>query len=224
MFMTASTVFQSGAQSLVTSASIPKSSLARRIVHPCLPTSPVTMIASPGCARVPPTFTPSSICPIPVVVIKTPSTCPLPATLVSPDTICTPASAAVFSIAEAISSSFSIGKPSSMTNAQVRYSGFAPIHARSLTVPQMESLPIFPPGKNAGETINPSVETAIFPVGGVRTAASSAVRSGLAKCAAKIWSISSEVWRPPAPCAIVTVLSFKLLIGLSSFLLTLLYL
>ena len=98
------------------------------------------------------------------------------------------------------------------------------MQARSLTVPQIESLPIFPPGKNAGETINPSVDTAIFPAGGVNTAASSAVRSGFAKCAAKIWSISSEVWRPPAPCAIVTVLSFKLLIGSSSFFLILSYL
>ena len=61
------------------------------------------------------------------------------------------------------------------------------------TVPQTESLPMFPPGKNAGETINPSVETAIFPAGGIKTAASSAVRSGFAKCAAKILSISSEV-------------------------------
>ena len=68
-------------------------------------------------------------------------------------------------MAEAISSSFSIGNPSSMTNAQVRYSGLAPIQARSLTVPQIDSLPIFPPGKNAGETMKPSVETAIFPTG-----------------------------------------------------------
>ena len=144
--ITAFTFPQSGAQSLVTSASIPKSSLARRIVHPCLPISPVTMIASPGFARFPATSTPSVISPIPVVVIKTPSTCPFPATLVSPDTIRTPASFAVFSIASAISSSFSIGNPSSITNAQVRYNGFAPIHERSLTVPQMESFPIFPPG------------------------------------------------------------------------------
>ena len=53
--------------------------------------------------------------------------------------------------------------------------------------------PIFPPGKNAGETINPSVDTAIFPAGGTSTAASSAVRSGFAKCALNTSSISSEV-------------------------------
>ena len=98
-----------------------------------------------------------------------------------------------FSIADAISSSLSIGNPSSMTNAQVRYSGFAPIHARSLTVPQIDSFPIFPPGKNAGDTINPSVDTAIFPTGGFNTAASSAVRSGFAKCAANMLSINSDV-------------------------------
>ena len=67
------------------------------------------------------------------------------------------------------------------------------MQARSLTVPQIESLPIFPPGKNAGETINPSVDTAIFPAGGVNTAASSAVRSGFAKCAANMLSINSDV-------------------------------
>jgi len=70
-----------------------------------------------------------------------------------------------------------------MTKAQVRYSGFAPMQARSLTVPQMDSFPIFPPGKNAGDTINPSVDTAILPAGGTNTAASSAVRSEFAKCA-----------------------------------------
>ena len=118
--MTAFTVFHKGAQSLVTSASMPKSSRSNRIVHPCRPISPVTMIASPGFASSPPTVTPSSISPIPVVVIKTPSTCPFPATFVSPDTICTPASFAVFSMAAAISSSFSIGNPSSITKAQVR--------------------------------------------------------------------------------------------------------
>ena len=53
------------------------------------------------------------------------------------------------------------------------------MQARSLTVPQMDSLPILPPGKKAGDTTNPSVDTAIlFPVR-VRTAASSAVRYGL---------------------------------------------
>ena len=167
--------------------------------------SPVTITASPGFASSPPTCTPSSICPIPVVVIKTPSTCPFPATLVSPDTMRTPASFAVLAIASAICSSFSIGNPSSITNAQVRYNGFAPIQARSFTVPQIDSFPIFPPGKNAGDTMKPSVETAIFPPGGFNTAASSAVRSGFAKCAANTLSISSEVCFPPAPCAIVTV-------------------
>ena len=69
-----------------------------------------------------------------------------------------------------------------------------------------DSFPIFPPGKNAGDTINPSVDTAILPAGGTSTAASSAVRSEFAKCALNTWSINSDVCFPPAPCAIVTVL------------------
>ena len=93
-----------------------------------------------------------------------------------------------------------------MTNAQVRYNGLAPMQARSLTVPQIDSFPIFPPGKNAGDTIKPSVDTAILPAGGTSTAASSAVRSGFAKCSLNTWSINSDVCFPPAPCAIVTVL------------------
>ena len=54
--------------------------------------------------------------------------------------------------------------------------------------------------------MKPSVDTAILPVGGTNTAASSAVRSLFAKCALNTWSISSDVCLPPAPCAIVTVL------------------
>ena len=50
------------------------------------------------------------------------------------------------------------------------------MHVRSLTVPQIDSLPIFPPGKNAGDTINPSVVIAIFPEGAGSTEASSDVK------------------------------------------------
>ena len=171
---------------LVAEVSIPKSSLARRMVHPCRPTSPVTITPPPGLALVPEVSTPSGILPIPVVVIKTPSTWPLPATLVSPATMRTPASSAVLAMEAAILSSFSIGKPSSMTKAQVRYIGLAPMQARSLTVPQIDSLPISPPGNSAGETIKPSVDIAILPSSMERTAASSAVRSGLSKYFLKI--------------------------------------
>ena len=54
-----STAPQSGAQSLVTSASIPKSSLSSRIVQPCRPISPLTITASPGSAFFPEVSTPS---------------------------------------------------------------------------------------------------------------------------------------------------------------------
>ena len=49
-----------------------------------------------------------------------------------------------------------------MTNAQVRYIGFAPMQERSLTVPQIDSLPMLPPLNFHGETMKPSVEVAIF--------------------------------------------------------------
>ena len=140
--------------------------------------------------------------------MNTPSTCPLPATLVSPATIRTPTSAAVFSMASAISSRVCKGNPSSMTKPQVRYRGTAPMQARSLTVPQMESFPILPPAKKAGETINPSVDMAIRPFSTSMTAASSAVKSGFWKCFLKTRSISSDVCLPPAPCASVTVSLF----------------
>ena len=55
------------------------------------------------------------------------------------------------------------------------------MQATSFTVPHTESLPTLPPGKNAGETMKPSVETAILPAGTSSTAASSAVRSGLSR-------------------------------------------
>ena len=141
-------MFQRGAQSLVISASILKSFLARRMVHPCLPISPETIILSPGFANAPEVFTPSTILPTPVVVIKILSTCPLPATLVSPATISTPAFLAVSPMDLAIFSSSSTGKPSSIIYEHVRYLGLAPIHAISFTVPQMASLPIFPPGNS----------------------------------------------------------------------------
>ncbi len=76
---------------------------------------------------------------------------------------------------------------------------------RSLTVPQMLSLPILPPGKNCGETMNPSVVMAILPFGAGSTEASSAVKYGFSKCARNTFCMSSEVCFPPAPCAIVTV-------------------
>ena len=145
------------------------------------------------------------ISPMPVVVMKTPPHCPFPATFVSPATSRTPASSAVFAIASAIWSSSSIRNPSSMTKAQVIYSGRAPMQERSLTVPQMLSFPMLPPGKNCGDTMKPSVVIASRPHTGGSTAASSAVKYSLPRCFSKIPWISSDVCFPPAPCAIVIV-------------------
>ena len=98
-----------------------------------------------------------------------------------------------------------MGKPSSIWKAQVRYRGLAPMHATSLAVPHTLSSPTSPPGKNAGETMKPSVDRARRPAGTASTAASSSVRSGLARCRLKMPSMSSEVCLPPAPCAKVTM-------------------
>ena len=68
-----------------------------------------------------------------------------------------------------------------MTKAHDRYKGLAPMQDRSLTVPQMLSLPILPPGNSGGDTMKPSVVKArlVPPMG--RTAASSPVNWGLEK-------------------------------------------
>ena len=175
------TVPHKGAQSLVTSASMPNWLRASKIVQPWRPISPLTMTASPGRAWAPDKWTPSVARPMPVVVMNRPSTCPLPATFVSPATMRTPASAAVSAIAAAYCSTFAKGKPSSRTKAQVIYRGFAPMQARSLTVPQMLSLPMLPPGNSGGDTMNPSVVKARFAPPTDKRAASSAVNSGLEK-------------------------------------------
>ena len=78
---------------------------------------------------------------------------------------------------------------------------------RSFTVPQMLSLPMFPPLNSKGETMKPSVDIASLPSPMFSTAASSAVNCGFEKCALNTRSISSEVCFPPAPCASVTVFS-----------------
>ena len=84
-------------------------------------------------------------------------------------------------MAATMRSSVSSEKPSSSTYEQVRYSGRAPMHERSFTVPQTESLPTLPPGNSAGDTMNPSVLIAILPAGTSITAASSAVKWGLSR-------------------------------------------
>jgi hypothetical protein len=54
---------------------------------------------------------------------------------VSPVTICTPHFFAASRIEHTTRQSVSIGKPSSMMNPQLKYSGRAPLIARSFTVP-----------------------------------------------------------------------------------------
>ena len=76
-FVTSNIAFtfaQRGAQSLVTSASMPNSSRAKSMVQPCLPISPDTITASPALASLPEVLALSIILPMPVVVMKTPST------------------------------------------------------------------------------------------------------------------------------------------------------
>ena len=63
---------------------------------------------------------------------------------------------------------------------------------RSLTVPQILNFPMFPTGNSEGETINPSVVKASFPPSTCKTAASSLVSSGLAKCSLNTLSINSD--------------------------------
>ena len=154
---------------------------------------------SPGFAQAPPTFMSSGMTPMPVVVMNTPSTWPLPATLVSPATIFTPTSLQVFAMLSTMRSSRAVSNPSSMTNPQVRYRGFAPMQAMSLTVPQMDSLPMFPPGNSAGDTMNPSVDMERRPSGRGSTAASSAVSRSLSKYFLNRLPMSSLVCRPPDP-------------------------
>jgi len=53
--------------------------------------------------------------------------------------------------------SVSSGRPSSRMKPALRYSGRAPLIARSLTVPLTASVPISPPGKISGLITNESV-------------------------------------------------------------------
>ena len=77
--------------------------------------------------------------------------------------------------ADALELSVDLGE-GAQVKAQVGERGRAPMQARSLTVPQMESLPMLPPGKRQGLTMKPSVVMAMREVSMGRTAASSAVR------------------------------------------------
>jgi hypothetical protein len=123
------------------------------------------IILSPGLAFPPDIDTPSGITPIPEVFMNILSAAPLCTTFVSPATIFTPHLAAVSPIAATISSSSLKGSPSSIIKPQLKYSGIAPLAAKSFTVPQIASFPILPPLKKTGLTTKESVVNATLPIG-----------------------------------------------------------
>ncbi|MPN25756.1 hypothetical protein SDC9_173171 [bioreactor metagenome] len=104
--------------------------------------------------------------------MKIPSTLSFSTTLVSPVTIITPASSEVFLIEATISFKASNEKPSSIIKLKLIYFGIEKEVTRSFTVPEMQSLPISPPGKNSGFTTKESVVKAILSVSTFKTAAS----------------------------------------------------
>ena len=140
----------SGAQSLARLVVSPNCSRSSRIVAPWSPSVPLTITTSPGLALVPQMSTPGGISPIPAVLMNSLSAAPWLTTLVSPVTTSTPASRAASAIDRTTVSNSDSGSPSSMMKPQLRYSGRAPLIARSLTVPQTASLPMLPPGNSSG--------------------------------------------------------------------------
>ena len=64
----------------------------------------------------------------------------------------TPAAAAASRMDSATRVKSATGKPSSRMKPAVRYNGVAPETDRSLTVPLTARSPMFPPGKNNGDT------------------------------------------------------------------------
>ena len=88
--------------------------------------------------------------PMPEVLMMMLSSASLGRTFVSPVTTAVPASSSASSTDFTMRFRSSMGKPSGMTTPFVRAIGFAPIMARSFTVPDMDSLPMSPPGKKMG--------------------------------------------------------------------------
>ena len=85
-------------------------------------------------------------------------------------------------------------------NPAVRYSGFAPHMARSLTVPLTARSPMQPPGKNNGRTTYESVDMASRPPATLTTAPSPrSSRAGLRKAGTNRCSTSSAESLPPPP-------------------------
>ena len=95
--------------------------------------------------------------------------------------------------------SSSIFSPSSRMKDRLRYFGSAPQTARSLTVPQTESLPMSPPGKNRGSTTKLSVEKASLPAPSTTAPSPSASRAGFENAGTSSCSIRRAVFFPPLP-------------------------
>ena len=178
---------------------------AAMMARPWSPTEPVTRMRSPG--RRPQSRTIRAVTATPVVLRTIPSISPRPITFVSPVTIRAPASRQASAIEACTRSRSARGNPSSRIAPQVRArTSVAPIMARSLTVPQMESRPMSPPGKKIGCTTWESVVTTSQRSPIHRAAPSSIARgptSSAETCGAswrKTSSIRARIARPPAPC------------------------
>ena len=141
---------------------------------------------------------------------------PFSTTLVSPVMMDAPTSPKASSIDATIFSRSEIGNPSSMTIAQVRAIGRAPITDKSLMVPETAILPMSPPGKKSGFTTWESVvnTTVLSPT--VKVEPSSRDSRPIPPAllflkAVRVWR-SSPMTSPPAPCIILTSVSFTMLI------------
>ena len=142
----------SGAQSDFTLSGNSKPCRPAKIAAEWSPIVPEIKIFMPARTFFAEISTPLINSPMPAVLIKIPSACPRPTTLVSPVTIKISASRAVFAIESTIFFKFSRSKPSSIIIPTEIYLGIAPVTAKSLTVPQIESLPMSPPRKKIGRT------------------------------------------------------------------------
>ena len=86
-----------------------------------------------------------------------------------------------------------------MIKEQLKYFGSAPHMLRSFTVPQTESLPISPPGKNRGLTTKLSVEKTSFSPPDTMAPSPNSRRAGLSSRGRISFSIRRAVFFPPLP-------------------------
>ena len=134
---------------------------------------PLTSTASPSRAFAAERTRPAGTIPMPDVEMNIPSAFPRSTTFVSPHAMITPVSSHTVLREERIRIRSCLSRPSSRMRDTERYFGCAPIMARSLMVPQAESLPMSPPRNSRGHTTNESLVKASVPPCTVRSAASS---------------------------------------------------